>query len=300
MRILLTGSSGWLGRTLALRLRRDGHEVIGLDVVEGPFTTAVGSIADRKTVDRLMPGIDAVVHSGALHKPDIVRYPASAFIATNVEGTQNLLETAVTQKVQRFVFTSTTSLMISKEIGAGKAGGATSAIWMTEDIPPAPRNIYGITKFAAEQLCRMAWQDHGLPCIVLRTARFFPEEDDMAHAISQSDENIKANEFLFRRLTVENAAEAHVVALARAPEIEFDVFIISAPAPFVPEDCDELIHDASAVVERYFSDYPHIFAARGWTMLQSIDRIYCAAKSEARLGFRCKTGFREVLNAACH
>ena len=48
----------------------------------------------------------------------------------------------------------------------------------------------------------------GLPVVVLRTARFFPEEDDMAHAIAQSEPNTKANEFLFRRLTAEDVAEA--------------------------------------------------------------------------------------------
>ena len=41
----------------------------------------------------------------------------------------------------------------------------------------------------------------------------------MAHEIEQSEANTKANEFLFRRLTVEDAAEAHVVALEKAPEV---------------------------------------------------------------------------------
>ena len=50
----------------------------------------------------------------------------------------------------------------------------------------------------------------------------------MAHAIVQSGENTKANEFLFRRLTVEDAADAHVVALDQAPQLGFDTFIISA------------------------------------------------------------------------
>ena len=56
----------------------------------------------------------------------------------------------------------------------------------------------------------------------------------MAHAIEQSDENTKANELLFRRLSVEDAAEAHVVALEKAPAIGFDTFVVSAPTPFSP------------------------------------------------------------------
>jgi UDP-glucose 4-epimerase len=131
-----------------------------------------------------------------------------------VTGTLNLLEEAVAQGVDRFVFTSTTSLMISQDIRDRRGD---KAAWITEEMAPLlPRNIYGMTKYAAENLCRLFHQEHGLPVTVLRTARFFPEDDDMAHEIAQTEPNTKANEFLFRRLTVEDAAEAHIVALARA------------------------------------------------------------------------------------
>jgi UDP-glucose 4-epimerase len=160
-----------------------------------------------------------------------------------------------------------------------------------------PRNIYGVTKQAAEELCRLFHQLHGLPILVLRTSRFFPEEDDMAHAIVQSGENTKANEFLFRRLTVEDAAEAHVVALAKAPALGFDTFIISSMTPFRKTDCRELLADAPAVVARYFPDYQAKYERRGWTMFASIDRVYDASKAQRALGFACRTGFREVLDA---
>ena len=133
--------------------------------------------------------------------------------------------------------------------------------------------------------------------VVLRTARFFPEADDMAHAIEQSDENTKANEFLFRRLTVEDAAEAHVAALRRAPDLRFDRFIVAAPTPFRPEDCPELIADAPSVVARCFPEYRAVYARRGWSMFRSIDRVYSSRRMEARLGFRCRTGFAQVLDA---
>ncbi|RWP58857.1 NAD(P)-dependent oxidoreductase [Mesorhizobium sp.] len=297
MRILLTGSSGWLGSALALRLPALGHDVIGLDPVPSAPTQVIGSVADRDLVMRTVGEnrIEAIVHSGALHKPDIEHHRNEDFIETNVRGTLNLLDAAVLSGVQRFVFTSTTSLMISKAIHAGLTGGARKAAWLTEDMSPEPRNIYGVTKLSAEHLCRLYHIQSGLPAIVLRTARFFPEADDMAHAIDQSDANTKANELLFRRLTVEDAAEAHVAALEKAPQLGFDVFIISAPTPFRPDDCEALIADAPPVVARYFPEFPALYARKGWTMFSSIDRVYDASRARDRLGFVCKTRFAAVL-----
>jgi UDP-glucose 4-epimerase len=302
MRILVTGSSGWLGQALVPRLARAGHDVVGLDPVPAPTTRVVGSVVDRDRVRATIHdfAIEAVIHAGALHKPQVDRRERSEFVAVNVQGTLNLLEAAVAPgaRVDRFIFTSTTSLMISQAIRAGRAGGASAAAWITEDLAPlAPRNIYGVTKLAAEQLCRLFHDSHGLPVVVLRTGRFFPEADDMAHAIVQSDANTKANELLFRRLTVEDAAESHVAALAKAPALGFDTFIVAAPTPFRRDDCAALLVDAPAVVARYFPHYPEIYARRGWTMFASIDRVYDAGKAARRLGFVARTGFAEMLDA---
>ena len=286
---------------LAPLLEQQGHVVIGLDPAPSPYTRVEGSVADAALVMEIMSAhrVEAVVHAASLHKPDMARRSYDDFVATNIGGTLNLLQASVApgSKVTRFVFTSTTSLMISRSIRAGRAGGATQARWITEDLQPLlPRNIYGVTKLSAEHLCRLFHQDHGLPVITLRTARFFPEEDDMAHAIAQSEANTKTNELLHRRLTVRDAAECHLAALAKAPEIGFDTFIVSAPTPFKPADCRELLVDAPAVVERYFPDYPDIYRELGWTMFQSIDRVYDAGKLERRLGFVCRTGFRQALD----
>ncbi len=295
MRILLTGSSGWLGRFLAPMLRGAGHQVVGLDVAPGADTDVLGSVADRALVEQVFAeqGIEAVTHAGGLHKPDIVRYPAQTFLDVNVAGTLNLLECAKAAGHDRFVFTSTTSLMISQAI---RDGAGESAVWLDEASGPiAPRNIYGVTKLAAEGLCRIAWAEQGLATIVLRTSRFFPEDDD-THA-TPSGENLKANELLHRRLTVEDAARAHLVALERAPAIGHGVFVISAPTPFARADCAALKQDAAAVIARAFPDAPALYAARGWTLPGSIGRVYDSSLAEQVLGFRCRTDFAAVLAA---
>ena len=295
MRILLTGSSGWLGRYLAPLLRARGHEVTGLDIAPGTDTQVIGTVADRALIDRLFAEhrFEGIIHAGALHKPDIVRYPRQAFIDVNVTGTLNLLEAAVAAGASRFVFTSTTSLMISTAI---REGHGDAAVWIDETLAPLePRNVYGVTKLAAEQLCRLVHREHGLPVVVLRTGRFFPEDDDTHQILS--GENMKANELLHRRLTVEDAAEAHLVALTRAPEIGFGTFILSAPTPFAPGDVAALKADAPAVIARCFPDAAELYARRGWTLPASIDRVYDAGLAERVLGFRCATGFAEMLAA---
>jgi UDP-glucose 4-epimerase len=300
MNILVTGSSGWLAQDLMPRLKRAEHTVIGLDPVPGPHTDVVGTVADRDLVRKIIREhrIQGIIHAGALHKPQVATHDPTRFIETNVQGTLNLLQEATAEgsTVDRFVFTSTTSLMISQEIRDAHRRGVDRAFWIDEEMTTLePRNIYGVSKLAAEHLCRMVHDATGLPTVILRTSRFFPEEDDMAHEIIQSGANTKANEFLFRRLTVHDAASAHIVALDRAPQIDFDTFIISALTPFSPEDCEQLMEYAPLVVHRYFPRYREIYARRGWTMFDYIDRVYDSNKAMRRLGFVCRTDFGDIL-----
>ena len=183
--------------------------------------------------------------------------------------------------------------MITRDI-RDEAGDA--AVWLDEDSGPlAPRNIYGVTKRAAEELCRLVQAERGLPVVVLRTARFFPEEDDTHRSLS--GENMKANELLNRRLTVQDCAEAHVAALAGAPEIGFGLYVVSAPTPFAPADCAGLHHDAPSVIAKYFPDAATLYAQRGWTLPARIGRVYDEGRIERELGFRCRTDFTALLDA---
>jgi UDP-glucose 4-epimerase len=293
VRILVTGSSGHLGEALVRVLTADGFEVAGLDVLEAPHTNVVGSIADREVVRRGVRGVDAVLHAATLHKPHVGSHGWQDFVDTNVTGTLVLLEEAVAAGVGRFVFTSTTSAFG----GALTPKPGEPAAWIDEDVAPVARNIYGATKTAAEDLCQLAHREHGLPCLILRTSRFFPEGDDRDEVrTAYDDANVKVNELLYRRVDIEDVVSAHRCALERAAEVGFGKYIVSATTPFTREDLPELRTDTPAVVRRRFPDFEEIYAARGWSMFPGIDRVYDNARARDELGWSPRYDFRHALD----
>ena len=272
----------------------DGHEVIGLDVLASPHTDIVGSIVDRNVVHRAVAGVDAVVHSATLHKPHVESHTRTDFVATNIAGTLNLLEEAVEAGAGRFVFTSTTSAF-GRALQPEKNA---PAAWITEDVVPVPRNIYGTTKAAAENLCELIARDYGLPCLILRTSRFFPEPDDTEDVRSAYDNlNLKVNELLHRRVDIDDVVRAHQLALERAPEIGFGRYVISATTPFTPDDSQAVRTDLPSVVARLYPDYPDIYAARGWSMFPSIDRVYANELARRELGWSPRYDYRRALDS---
>lgn len=292
MKVLVTGSAGHLGEALVRTLRTLKHEVVGLDHHESPFTTYIGSITDRSCVRHCMAGVEVVFHAATLHKPHVATHSRHDFVDTNISGTLNLLEEAVTAGVKSFVFTSTTSVF--GDALAPTAGAP--AAWVTEDVVPLPKNIYGATKTAAEDLCQLFHRNQKLPCIVLRTSRFFPEEDDNgAVRTAYADDNVKVNEFLHRRVDIEDAVSAHILAAERAPAIGFRKYIISATTPFLPGDAKDLRVDAPRVVRQRVPDYEAEYERRGWKMFPSIERVYVNNRARNELGWQPRYDFGVII-----
>ena len=151
-----------------------------------------------------MEGADAVLHAATLHKPHVGSHPRQAFVETNVTGTLTLLEEAVAAGVGGS----------SSRARRAPSGGP----WCP--LPASPRRgsprtssrcratSTASTKTAAEDLCELVHRDHGLPCLILRTSRFFPEADDRDEVRSEyEDANLKVNELLYRRVDLEDVVE---------------------------------------------------------------------------------------------
>ncbi len=316
--VIVSGSGGYLGAALCAHLKlHTPYLVVGIDIRPSLHTTHVGDISDSRFIQEVFnkygssnssnddddddsvngslksTEIFGVLHTAALHKPQVATHSLQQFLAVNVTGTLNLLENSVKHSVQAFVFTSTTSVFIPSPDQKSTGG----VMWITEETPlPRPKNIYTLTKISAENFVHLFHQQHSLPVLILRISRFFPEEDDTPDP-RISAENMKSNEYLYRRVSLQDVVEAHVIALHRAKVLEFDTFIISAKTPFVQEDLAALAKDTPSIVAKYFSEYKETYDNLGWHMNNTIDRVYVSEKAERVLGFTPSYNFVQHLLA---
>ncbi len=171
---LLTGGAGFIGSNLVRHIlaTRPDVELINLDaltyagslanlqdVLSHPRHHFVhGDITDRALVRQWLADVDCVLHLAAESHVDRSILDASAFIRTNVEGTQILLDAAREVRVRRFLHVSTDEVY-----GSLGAEGR-----FTESTPLAPNSPYAASKAAAELLARAAFHTHGLPVLITR------------------------------------------------------------------------------------------------------------------------------------
>jgi UDP-glucose 4-epimerase len=293
VKVLVTGSAGHLGEALMMTLSaREGFEIVGIDILPSKHTHIVGSIVDPAFVNSVLDGAGFhwVLHAATLHRPHIESHTNQDFVNVNITGTLNLLEAAVKNGVESFVFTSSTSVF-------GQAltpkSDTEPAVWIDETVVDVPKNIYGVSKKAAEDLCQLFHKLHRLPCVVLRTSRFFFEDDFDDDTLSS--DNIKVNEFLNRRAEITDIVNAHILAAQKAPTLGFRRYVISAATPFDKSEAALLRTDPVAVVQKYCPEFVAAFAKKGWKMFPSISRIYDSSLARAELGWRPQYSFNSVV-----
>jgi nucleoside-diphosphate-sugar epimerase len=279
MRVVVTGSSGRVGRAIVARLRADGHAVAGFDRAPASTTDVVADLGEGAALRAALGGADAVVHAAALHAPHVGVLPDAEFQRINVDGTCALLDAASAAGVRRIVLTSTTALY-----GAA-AEGVEAAAWIDEDTVPQPQTIYHRTKLAAEALLREAALTGGPMLRVLRMSRCFPEPAP-AMAVLRLQRGVDARD----------VAAAHALALAHDGPAHA-IFVVSGATPFRREDAVQLATDAATAIRRRAPALAEAFAVRGWPLPASIDRVYDPARALADLGWRPWHGFEAVLAA---
>ena len=273
-RILVTGSSGQLGRELVRQLKEKNFDVVGIDIAAAATTDYVVDIRNIGQINELTVRIDAIIHTAAIHgKHYALSYPREEFIKTNIDGTFNLLNACVLNSVKKFLYVSTTSIYGNAMVDA------TKAVWVDENLIPNPRDIYDITKLTAELLCRDFFEKNQIEATVLRVSRFLPES-----------ENIKAIHRLYRGLDERDGARGIILALEKTFKT-FEIYNISNESPFSQDDLSELIKNPKQVLKKYFPNIEEIFAKKNWVFPEKIDRVYAIGKAKRELNYQPLNNF---------
>lgn len=279
MKVLVTGSAGKLGSAVMQKLRSSNMTAVGADLTESPTTDVILDIKDKEAVSNVCKHIDAIIHTAAIHGRHYdLNYPREAFIDTNIYGTLNLLNASVFHRIKRFLYISTTSIY-----GNAMANDK-QAVWVDELLTAQPRDIYDITKQAAEQLCKDFFYKEGIQTSVFRVGRFLPEEP-----------NLKANHRLYRGLDERDGAEALYLALFCEFE-SFEVFNVASSSPFRKEDLITLKTNPVEVVKKLYPQAESIYKNRNWVFPQTIDRVYSIDKARTVLGYSPQYTFDYLLN----
>jgi len=268
-RIIVTGSSGKLGKEIVRLLRTNNYEVLGIDLLKGKTTDELIDVRDYNVIKEVTQGIDAIIHTAALHgKHTDLNYSRDKFIDTNIIGTNNLLSSSIENGVNKFLYTSTTSIY-------GKAMvNDKQAVWVDEELTPEPRDIYDITKLTCELLCKDYFEKEGIEATVLRVSRFLPEDD-----------NTKANHRIYRGLDEEDGAKGHQLVLEKKFD-SFEIYNISNDSPFKKEDLVELYTNPMKVICKYYPDTENFYIKNNWKFLNRIDRVYSIEKAKKELNYK--------------
>jgi len=279
MRVLVTGSSGRLGAVTVNHLRINGHQVTGIDIIPAETTDELIDILNKDAVLAIAKNTDAIIHTAAIHgKHYELNYPREAFIDVNIYGTLNLLNACIANGVQKMLYTSTTSIYGDAMVDANQA------VWVDEELPIKPRDIYDITKQTAEQLCKDFFYREGLQASVYRVGRFLPETD-----------NLKLNHRLYRGLDERDGAEGLRLALEQTFP-EFEIFNITSSSPFKKDELVQLKQNPLEAIRKHYPQAETVYLSKGWEFPKSIDRVYVSEKAKRYFGYEPKFTFDYLLN----
>lgn len=267
-KVIVTGSSGTLGKEVVKKLRQHDYEVLGIDLIPSETTADLIDIRDRKSIEDVTKGYDAIIHTAALHgKHTDLKYPRENFIETNIIGTFNLLSACVMNGIRKFLYTSTTSIYGTAMVNDKQA------VWVDEELTPEPRDIYDITKLTCELLCKDYFEKEGIETTVLRVSRFLPEDD-----------NTKANHRIYRGLDEEDGATAHLLALEKQFN-SFEIYNISNDSPFQKQDLIALYNNPKKVICNYYPEAERVYKEKKWKFPSHIDRVYSIEKAKRELNY---------------
>lgn len=304
-KILITGGAGFVGSTTADQLLEAGAaEVRVLDNFIrgnlrnlerakkiGNLVVIEGDIRDQETVDSATEGVDYVIHQAALRITRCAEAPREA-IEVLVDGTSNVLESAIRHKVKKIVAASSASVY-----------GNPSYLPMDESHPFNNRTLYGAGKIANEQMLRAYYEMFQLPYVAFRYFNLYGPRMDIdgvytevlirwldAIESGQSPkifgDGSQSMDFVF----VEDVARINVAGLVS--DVTDEVFNVGTG---VQTTLNELCHTLLQVTRSHLK--PEYHEARKVNNVQA--RRAATEKAEKLLGFKARvdleTGLRSLI-----
>lgn len=293
MRVLVTGGGGTLGTALVPLLLAAGHEPVLLDVQ--PLTadestpetgawvaTIAGDVRKGDDVRHAAEGVDLIVHAAAIHGIHLATHTPRDFHDLNVTGTFNVWEAAVAERVKGVVFSSTMGVYGESR----RPVGEDDVVAVHEDLPLLPGDVYGYSKVAGEEMCRLHWRADRIPSVALRFGMFVPEPF-FRYGIR----------LLYGGLDERDAAGSVMAAIdaIAADRVEQEAFNVESLLPFEVADALDLRRDPLVALERHFPGSSQLLRERGLGTLKPIPEQFVMERIEQRLKFRPRHNFAEWL-----
>jgi len=306
-RILVIGGAGFIGSHLVKELLKENiKEVIVYDnfargkieylsdSLNDPRCSVFplgGDIRDIDILDKAMEGIDYVFHLAAMWLLHCKDFPRTAF-HVNIEGTFNVLEACVKNKIKKLIYSSSASVY-----------GDAIEVPMTEDHPFNNKNFYGATKISGEAMCTAFNDRYGLSVIGLRYMNVYgPHQDQQAvysgvvpimlNKIDNAEQPVingdgtQAYDFIY----VEDIARANICALKSQRNFGF-YNVGTQVQTTIRELCDLILSlkksDLKVIYKPYSADDARQLVK---------NRIGSALKAESEIGFKYKYSLEEGLS----
>lgn len=292
MRVLVTGGRGTLGKGLVPLLVSAGHDPVVFDVeppapdesatTSGSVEGITGDIRNGDDVRRAVEGIDVVVHAAAIHGIHLATHSPLEFHDLNVTGTFNVWQAALAARVKGVVFSSTMGVYGESRRPASED----EIVAVHEDLPLLPGDVYGYSKVAGEEMCRLYWRADRVPSVALRFGMFVPDPF-FRYGVR----------LLYGGVDERDAAGSVMAAIDAlvAGRIEHEAFNVESVVPFASADGKDLRRDPLAVLERHFPGSSELLRARGVRTLKPITERFAMERIEQRLGFRPRHNFADWL-----
>ncbi len=249
MNVLITGASGNLASGVVESLE-DRYELRLSDVA--PVVTkhqfVQADVRRRDDLIRAAEGMDIILHTPAWHGIHLGSRTQSDFWELNVDGTFNLFQAAVANRVPKVV-------------------------WISSMAVHSRDNIYGLSKFVGEELCQFYHRTAGIRCIMLRPADFTPYRNRKHYA----------ERLLHGGVDRRDVIAAAVLAVANET-VDCEAFAILRQDPWTPDDVQEWPHDPFAVLERYVCGARRLVERYGLSLAGRIGTSDITA-ANAKLGY---------------